>query len=41
MHNQIQDNMIYLKSPNIYIDYILGLKDFKVKRLVDLLISDE
>jgi hypothetical protein len=31
IHSQIQDNMVFIKSSNIYIDYILGLKDFKVK----------
>lgn len=37
IQTQIQDNMVYVKSEDIYVDYILGLKQFKVKELVELL----
>ncbi len=33
--------MVYLKSHNIYIDYILGLKQYKVKDLVELIKEEE
>ena len=32
--------MIFVKSENIYVDYILGLKSFRVKNLVEM-INDE
>ena len=37
IQSQIQDNMVYVKSEDIYVDYILGLKHFKVKELIELL----
>jgi hypothetical protein len=28
--------MVYVKSENMYVDYILGLRGMKVKRLVEM-----
>jgi hypothetical protein len=33
--------MVFVKSQNVYVDYILGLKSFKVRKLVDMLEEEE
>jgi hypothetical protein len=33
--------MVYVKSENVYVDYILGLRSMKVKRLVEMVKEEE
>lgn len=41
VHRQIQDNSVYVKSQNFYVDYVLGLMEFRVRKLVELLKEEQ